>query len=489
MKKIVVIGGGAAGIMASYAASISGCEVILLERNSMLGRKIRITGKGRCNITSSHDVEEIIKNIYNNGRFMYSSLYSFTNDDLVYLLNENGLKTKVERGGRIFPESDKAIDVVNTLLRIIDKDNISIRTGARVRSIIVEDIENNIEDTFSNNIYEENPDKKNLKVKDHAKERAVGVELFGGEKIFCDAVILATGGKSYPLTGSTGDGYDMVKRLGHKVTRLSPSLVGMEVRVAKKHIVVNDDLSLNQKTAKEIKIDAKSINTHDTKSENNSTKIDKKKSCFMDIPHSMEKLNLRNIGILMTKNGKKIYEDFGELYFREYGIDGPVIKSASCFVDDDKNDYRVFLDLKPALDYEKLDRRIQRDFEKYSNKNFENSLNDLLPRDMIDFVIDISGIDRKKKVHQITKEEREILLSSIKNIEFVVESLRPIDEAIVTSGGISVKEINPSTMESKIVDSLFIAGEVIDVDGFTGGFNLQIAFSTGYLAGLSASVD
>lgn len=414
MKKIIVIGGGAAGIMAAYSAGISGSQVVILEKNSMLGKKIRITGKGRCNITSSFDLEEIIKNIYKNGRFMYRSLYTFSNEDLLYLLNANGLRTKVERGGRIFPESDKAIDVVNTLSKIIDMRNIDIVLGAGAKSI------------------------------EKLEDGRFVVNTYTKGKFYADSVIISTGGLSYPLTGSTGDGYDFAKKFGHSITELNPSLVGMEVKVSER------DYSL--------------------------------------LPNSMKKLNLRNISVELLKNDKKIYEDFGEFYFREYGIDGPVIKSASCFVDDTKkNRYKIILDLKPALSFEKLDKRIQRDFEKFSNKNFENSLDELLPKSMIDFVIKISEIDRKKKVHQITKEERQKLINSIKGIEFEVVRLRPIDEAIVTSGGVSIKEINPSTMESKIVSGLFFAGEVIDVDGFTGGFNLQIAFSTGYLAGFCAS--
>lgn len=414
MKKIIVIGGGAAGIMAAYSAGISDSQVVILEKNSMLGKKIRITGKGRCNITSSFDLEEIIKNIYKNGRFMYSSLYTFSNEDLLYLLNTNGLRTKVERGGRIFPESDKAIDVVNTLSKIIDMRNIDIVLGAGAKSI------------------------------EKLEDGRFVVNTYTKGKFYADSVIISTGGVSYPLTGSTGDGYDFAKKFGHSITELNPSLVGMEVKVSER------DYSL--------------------------------------LPNSMKKLNLRNITVELLKNDKKIYEDFGEFYFREYGIDGPVIKSASCFIDDTKkNRYKIILDLKPALSFEKLDKRIQRDFEKFSNKNFENSLDELLPKSMIDFVIKISEIDRKKKVHQITKEERQKLINSIKGIEFEVVKLRPIDEAIVTSGGVSIKEINPSTMESKLVSGLFFAGEVIDVDGFTGGFNLQIAFSTGYLAGLCAS--
>lgn len=408
MKKVAIIGAGAAGSLAGYFASKSGADVTIFEKNNIIGRKLRITGKGRCNITNASDLEDIISNIYRNGNFMYSALYSFTNDDLMELFRNYGLKMKVERGNRVFPDSDKAIDVVLTIEKMLKDAGVKLEFNKKVNSIIVSD----------------------GKVK--------GIKLSSGKKIFYDSVIIATGGLSYPLTGSSGDGYDMAIKLGHSVTRLKAALVGLET-----------------------------------------SELPQKK---------MIGLNLKNIGISLYENNKKIYEDFGELEFRNYGIDGPVIKSASCYIEDSqKNSYHITLDLKPALSKEKLDLRIQRDFKKYMNKNFENALNELLPKKMIDFIIDLSEIDRHKVVHQITKAERTRLIECIKNIRFDIKKIRPIEEAIVTSGGIEVKEINPSTMESKKIEGLYFAGEIIDIDAYTGGYNLQAAFSTGYLAGSSSA--
>lgn len=407
-KKVVVIGGGAAGMMAGYFAAKEGASVTILEKNKMLGRKIRISGKGRCNLTNASDLETIINNIYRNGNFMYSSLYSFTNDNLIDLFESFGLKLKTERGNRVFPVSDKAIDVVKTMEKMLDSRNVRVKTSSTVKNIILED------------------------------EKVKGVVLSNGTKMMADRVIVTTGGKSYPLTGSTGDGYIMAKKCGHSITDLYPALVGLETREP--------------------------------------------------ISEELVGLNLRNISINLYKNGKKIYEDFGELEYRDYGIDGPLIKSASCYMDNfQKNNYKIVLDLKPALTYEKLDARILRDFEKYSNKPFEKSLKDLLPKKMIDYIVYKTGIDRKKPVHQVSKEERHILLGLIKGVEYDIKRLRPIEEAIVTEGGISVKEVNPSTMESKVVEGLYFAGEILDINGFTGGYNLQIAFSTGYLAGINSA--
>nr|WP_308550966.1 NAD(P)/FAD-dependent oxidoreductase [uncultured Peptostreptococcus sp.] len=407
-KKVVVIGGGAAGMMAGYFAAKEGASVTILEKNKMLGRKIRISGKGRCNLTNASDLETIINNIYRNGNFMYSSLYSFTNDNLIDLFESFGLKLKTERGNRVFPVSDKSIDVVKTMEKMLDSKNVRVKTSSTVKNIILED------------------------------EKVKGVVLSNGTKMMADRVIVTTGGKSYPLTGSTGDGYIMAKKCGHSITDLYPALVGLETREP--------------------------------------------------ISEELVGLNLRNISINLYKNGKKIYEDFGELEYRDYGIDGPIIKSASCYMDNfQKNNYKIVLDLKPALTYEKLDARILRDFEKYSNKPFEKSLKDLLPKKMIDYIVYKTGIDRKKPVHQVSKEERHILLRLIKGVEYDIKRLRPIEEAIVTEGGISVKEVNPSTMESKLVEGLYFAGEILDINGFTGGYNLQIAFSTGYLAGINSA--
>lgn len=407
MKKVLVVGAGPAGMMAAYHAAKSGADVTIFERNPIIGKKLRITGKGRCNITNAQDPEDIIKNIYKNGNFMYSGIYSFSNDMAMDLFKSYGLKIKIERGQRVFPESDKAIDVVNTFDRMIKDAGVKLILNNRVKSIEV-DKDKNI----------------------------LGLRTAENDLVSCDSIILATGGKSYPLTGTTGDGYKMSKKLGHTCTELSPSLVGLET---------------------------------------------------MPRPSSdLVGLNLRNVSIKLLKNAKPIYSDFGELEFRDYGIDGPIIKSASCYISD-KGDYEVELDLKPALSFEKLDKRLQRDFEEFSNKEFENSLVKLLPKSIIGYIIDESGIDRKKLVHQITRQERHNLVGLIKSIKFHIKSTRPIDEAIVTSGGINVKEINPSTMESKIVKNLYFCGEIIDVDAFTGGYNLQIAYSTAYLAGINAA--
>lgn len=409
MSKVVVIGGGPAGVFSAYFASKNGAEVILIEKNNMIGRKLRITGKGRCNITNASDIEDIIGNIFHNGSFMYSPLYSFTNLDLIKLLNDFGLKTKVERGNRVFPESDKALDVAKTLEKMLKDQKINILYSETVVDILLKD------------------------------DKVSGVRLKSGKNITCDSVVLATGGKSYPLTGSNGDGYKLAKKLGHKVDNIVPSLIGIET-----------DIKPNKE---------------------------------------MIGLLLKNVSIKLYKGKKLIYEDFGELEFRDYGIDGAIIKSASCFIDDDEYDkYKIVLDLKPALSFEKLDSRIQRDFDKLGNKAFKDVLKCLLPSAMIDFTLELSEINPKKEVNQINKFERIGLVNLLKGIEFKIKTLRTIDEAIITKGGVVVKEINPSTMESKIIDNLFFAGEIIDVAGYTGGFNLQIAFSTGYLAGINSSI-
>lgn len=405
MKKVVVIGAGAAGMMAASVAADRGLDVTLVEKNNRVGRKILITGKGRCNITSDCEIEELIENVPTNGKFLYSAFYTFTNDDVISMFNNLGVKTKTERGKRVFPESDKAHDVANALEKQIKNKKVDIILNAKVDKIVCRD--NKIEKVILNN-------KKEIK---------------------CESVIIATGGLSYPLTGSTGDGYKFAKSVGHTVTDIKPSLIGMEV-----------------------------------------------KEKFVE---ELEKLSLRNIAIsVYNSKNKKVYDDFGELEFTKYGLDGPVIKSASCRMKDtSKENYKIAIDLKPALDEEKLDKRIQKDFQKYTNKKFENSLDDLLPKKLIPIIIKLSEIDKELVVHQISREQRKKLVHVLKNFTFTLKRYRPIDEAIITSGGIKVSEINSSTMESKLVEGLFFAGEVIDVDAYTGGFNLQIAFSTGYLAG------
>lgn len=405
MKKVVVIGAGAAGMMAAATAADRGLDVTLLEKNHRVGRKILITGKGRCNITSDCDIEELIENVPTNGKFLYSAFYTFTNTDVIDMFNNLGVKTKTERGKRVFPQSDKAHDIANALEKQIKNKKVKLMLNSKVYKII----------------------SKNNKI-----EKVI---LQNNQEIKCDSVIIATGGISYPLTGSTGDGYKFAKSLGHTIIDTKPSLIGIEVQ---------------EKFVTEL-----------------------------------EKLSLRNIAInVYNSKNKKIYDDFGELEFTKYGLDGPVIKSASCRMKDTtKENYKISIDLKPALDEEKLDKRVQKDFQKYTNKKFEKALDDLLPKKLIPIIIRLSEIDPQKVVHQISKEQRKNLVKLLKNFTFTVKRYRPIEEAIITSGGIKVSEINASTMESKLIEGLFFAGEVIDVDAYTGGFNLQIAFSTGYLAG------
>lgn len=405
MKKVVIIGAGPAGMTAAYSASQNGIDVVLVEKNERVGRKLLITGKGRCNITNNCEVEELIANVNTNGKFLYSAFYTFTNDAVMEMFESLGVRLKTERGNRVFPESDRAMDVVDAMARLIKRKNIKLVTGKTVKDI----------------------KEKNGKVE--------SVVLSDGKEIKTDAVIIATGGASYQRTGSTGDGYRLAEKLGHKITPLKPSLIGLEIQE--------------------------------------------------DFVHKLKGLSLRNVAInVYGKKNKKIYDDFGEMEFTDYGVDGPIIKSASCIMRDlSKESYKISLDLKPALDHEKLDKRVQRDFQKYINKRFENSLSDLLPSKMIPVVVELSGIDPATPVNSITKEERRNLVNTIKNMEMHVKRYRPMEEAIVTSGGVKTSEINSSTMESKLVEGLYFAGEVIDVDAYTGGFNLQIAFSTGYLAG------
>lgn len=411
MNTIVVVGAGASGILAAYSASLMGARVILLEKNNMIGRKIRITGKGRCNVTSKNDIEDIIKNIYKNSSFMYSSLYTYSNEDLIRDLENNGLRLKTERGNRVFPESDKAIDVVMALEKMISDKNIDIRLNSRVKEVML--------DIGSDN-----------------KKVVNGVILSDGRKILSDAVIVCTGGASYPLTGSNGDGYSILKKLGHNITNIKPGLIGLET--------------------------------------------DEK------IEPELVGLLLKNVEIKLYDGNKVIYKDFGEIEYRNYGIDGAIVKKASCYMRQG-GDYRVEIDLKPALSFEKLDNRIQRDFQNMMNHSFKDVFKGLLPSKIINHISKRLDVDLDKKIHQVTREERLGFVKLLKKIDYKILRTRPIDEAIITDGGVSIKEINPSTMESKLVENLYISGEVIDVEAYTGGYNLQIAFSTGYLAGLSSA--
>ncbi len=407
--KIVVIGGGPAGVMAASEAAILGAQVLLVEQNSYLCKKMGITGKGRCNITNASDISDFINNIPVNGKFMHSAFYAFSNTDMIELLSRYGVETKVERGNRVFPVSDKAKTVVDAL-KAYAKD-----CGVRA-----------IQD-------------KVLSVE--AKDNGFLVKSKRRGVTTADRVIIATGGASYPLTGSSGDGYKFAQSLGHTIISPSPSLV---------------PLTTKGDTAKKLM-----------------------------------GLSLKNISIkIFDENKKKQYEDFGEMLFTHFGVTGPVILSASSHLRDfSHKKYTLSIDLKPALDEDSLDKRILRDFAKELNRDFINSLDELLPKKLVPVVVASSGIYERKKVRDITKEERLKLVHLLKNFNLEITGTRPIDEAIITSGGVSVKEINPKTMESKIVQGLYFAGEVIDVDAYTGGFNLQIAYSTGYLAGKSAGME
>lgn len=407
MKNVGVIGAGAAGLIAAGRAAERGHRVFVFEKNKIAGRKIRITGKGRCNITNACDPDTFISNIPGNGRFLYSSLNTFSNTRLMEFFEGMGLPLKVERGARVFPQSDNAKDVADALVKYAEKHRVRFLYDAPVKDILAEE------------------------------GKITGIRLADGTIKELDAVILATGGISYPGTGSTGDGHGMARKLGHTVTPLKPSLV---------------PLLTKESWVKEL-----------------------------------QGLSLKNAGIRMEdKKGNCIYSDFGEMMFTHFGVTGPVILSASRHIlkYDYKNVYLV-IDLKPALSEEKLDNRIQRDFQKFSRKQFKNSLDELLPNLLIPVMVKLSRIPPEKPVHQISREERQTLVKLFKNLSCEVIAARPVDEAIVTAGGISVKEIKPGTMESKIVEGLYFAGEIIDVDAYTGGFNLTIAFSTGYLAGNS----
>ena len=405
INKAIVIGGGPAGMIAAGTLAKSIKKVILIEKNKFLGKKLRITGKGRCNITNNADIEDFIANVPTNSRFLYSAFYSFTNQDIINLLNNLGVETKVERGERVFPASDSAKDVADALKKYALQKNVEL-INCEVLDILVEN------------------------------STVTGVKTTKG-KMDADAVILATGGKSYPLTGSDGKGYRIAEKLGHTIITPKPSLIP--------------------------------IVTHE-----------KWVSDLMG-------LSLKNIKIsVFNQKGKKIYTDFGEMLFTHFGISGPVVLSASAHMKNiEKENYKISIDIKPALDSEKLDKRICRDFEEFKNKHLINALDELLPKALIPVIIKLSGIDPHKSVNSITKEERLTLLKNIKELTLSAKAFRPIDEAIITSGGIKVSEINPSTMESKIVSGLYFAGEIIDVDAYTGGFNLQIAYSTGYLAAQS----
>lgn len=415
MPRVLVIGGGPAGMMAAITAAENRNEVTILEKMPSFGKKLLITGKGRCNITSSLYMSEFIKNTPGNGKFLYSAFQNYTNADIIEFLKKQGLEVKEERGNRIFPVTDKSIDVLNCFKKRIDELKIKYKLETRVEKILI----------------------KNNEV--------LGVRT-NREIIQTDKIILATGGKSYPLTGSTGDGYKIARDLGHTIIPIKPALVPLEVY--------------------------------------------EKEEC-----KKIQGLSLRNIAIKIidTDRKKTIYEDFGEMVFTHFGISGPTILSGSAHLAKYKDiDYllkkryiKITIDLKPALTEEHLDDRILRDFKEFKNKQFKNSLDKLLPQKMIPLIVELSGINPEKMVNEITKEERRHLVQLIKYFTITIKNFRPVEEAIITCGGISTKEINPKTMESKLIKGLYFAGEIIDVDAYTGGFNLQIAYSTGYTAGIN----
>ena len=411
MSNVIVVGGGAAGMMAAVFAARNGQNVQLLEKNEKLGKKLFITGKGRCNITNAADIEDLFTAVTSNPKFLYSGFYSFTNQQVIDFFEELGVKTKIERGERVFPVSDHSSDVIAAFSRELKSLGVAVSLHTEVGELLCE------------------------------QDKVCGVLLTNGKKMKADAVIVATGGISYPSTGSTGDGYRFARETGHRVTELLPSLVPMEVR---------------QWYAKEL-----------------------------------QGLSLRNIEIRITDGKKKLYEEFGEMLFTHYGVTGPVILSASSVVGKTlrKKELTLHIDLKPALSEEQLDKRILREFDANHNKQYKHSIDSLFPAKLKPVMIELSEIEPEKKVNEITKEERQRLVHLIKDFTMTLTGLRGYNEAIITKGGVSVKEIDPGTMESKKMKGLYFAGEVLDLDAVTGGYNLQIAWSTGYLAGINAGCD
>ncbi|MBC8416158.1 MAG: NAD(P)/FAD-dependent oxidoreductase [Candidatus Cloacimonetes bacterium] len=444
MYDVIVIGGGAAGLMAAGTAVKHGRKTLLIEKNPVLGKKLLITGKGRCNLTNYCDVPELIENIPRNGKFLINAFHRFSSEDTVSFFNDLGLATKIERGNRVFPASDKAKDVVERMIKYTIGNGVEVIHNA-AREIM----------KFGN---------------------LFAVKLINDDVLRSEKIIIATGGKSYPGTGSTGDGYKFARQLGHKTTRFKPSLVPIEANEFLKPCEwLKTFAMVEDQTLHNIHEDTTTL-----------TEVSQAQPSVRSYHVTdLQDLTLKNVGIsLLNKNGKKVYKDFGEMLFTHFGVSGPVILSASSHVKKIE-EHTLVIDLKPALDEEKLDLRLQRDFKENSNKEFQNILKNLLPSKMIPVFIELSGIPAKRKAHQINREERKQIGFLLKNLTIKLEKFRPIKEAIITSGGVEVKEINPKTMESKIVSGLFFAGEVIDVDGHTGGFNLQIAWSTGFVAGMS----
>lgn len=413
MAQVIVIGGGAAGMMAAYAASEKGHQVTLLEKNEKLGKKLYITGKGRCNITNAGDMETIMAHIVSNPKFLYSALYGFTNQDMISLLNKAGLETKVERGMRVFPVSDKSSDVIRTLADLLEKNHVKVFLNKKVETLLFREMEEG----------------------DSGKRTCIGVQTEDRRKRTADVVIVTTGGISYPSTGSTGDGYRFAEEAGHSVTALSPALVPF--------------------TAEE------------------------------EWVRELQGLSLRNVGVQITSGKKKIYSDFGEMLFTHFGVSGPAILSGSsiCVKHLRKGKLTLHIDLKPALDREQLDARLLREFKDARNKQISNVIGSLYPSSLVPVMLKLSEIPAEKPIHDVTREDRNRLIRTTKDLQITLNGLRGYNEAIITQGGIKVKEVNPTTMESRLVDGLRFAGEVLDVDAFTGGYNLQIAWSTGWAAG------
>ena len=405
MSKVAIVGGGAAGMLAAIAAAENGHQVHIYEKNEKLGKKLFITGKGRCNVTNACDMEALFAGVVTNKKFLYSAFYGFTNTDMMELLERLGVKLKVERGNRVFPQSDKSSDIIGALAGECRRLGVQVSLRTEVKSILI------------------------------SEGVCRGLLLQGNRRVEADRVIVATGGLSYQTTGSTGDGYEFAKSAGHRVTELSPALVPLTVREP------------------EVK--------------------------------ELQGLSLRNVEVTFTSGKKVLYQEFGEMLFTHYGVSGPVILSASSFLTKQirKGPITLAIDLKPALSREQLDARLLRDFEEVKNRQFKNSLDKLLPTKLIPVIVARSGIDPEKKVNEITRQERQGLIELLKGYTLTLTGLRDYNEAIITQGGVSVKEINPSTMESRLVSGLYFAGEVLDLDAVTGGFNLQIAWSTAYAAG------
>ena len=416
MSKVLIAGGGAAGMMAAISAAEKGNRVELYEKNEKLGKKLFITGKGRCNITNAADIEDFFPAVVSNPKFLYSAFYSFTNEQVIRMFERLGVRVKTERGGRVFPVSDRSSDVIQALKKEMERLGVKVYLNSEVKELIIEERNEGQEADGRNRIVR-------------------GIVLSSGKKICGDAVIVATGGISYPSTGSTGDGYRFAGGCGHKVTELSPSLVPMEVKER--------------------------------------------------YAGSLMGLSLRNVGVQITDGRKKLYQEFGEMLFTHYGVTGPVILSASSIVGRQlkKKELILHIDLKPALTEEQLDRRVLREFEANHNRQFKNSVDSLFPAKLRPVMVELSGIPEEKKVNEITREERLRFVRQIKDFQMTLTGLRGYREAIITKGGVSVKEIDPGTMESKLAAGLYFAGEVLDLDAVTGGYNLQIAWSTGFLAG------